>query len=184
MQEKKDLRLLMLKKRGTINPQSKQLYDNFICEKLLEIIEESNAKVVHAYIPMASEINISPLIQQLLDKKITVVSPKTLKNRQLQNLILHSLNELETGIAKTQHPANSTEYQGKYDLIIVPGLAFDKQNYRLGYGGGYYDGFLATQPNALKIGIFYPFQEVQKVPTEPHDQQLTSILVKQSAELF
>jgi 5-formyltetrahydrofolate cyclo-ligase len=183
MQEKKDLRFLMIKKRGLINSQSKQLYDNFICNKLLKTIEEKNAKVVHAYIPMANEINIAPLLQLLLDKNITVVSPKTLKNRLLQNLILKSLNELETGIAKTQHPANAIEYQGNYDVIIVPGLAFDKQNYRLGYGGGYYDSFLATQPNAFKIGIFYPFQEVGKVPTEPHDEQLSAVYV-QSADLF
>lgn len=183
MQEKKDLRFLMLKKRGLLNPQSKQLYDNFICKKLLKTIEDSRAKVVHAYIPMANEIDITPLIQQLLNNKITVVAPKTLKNRQLQNLILNSLSELETGIAKTQHPANAIEYQGNFDVIIVPGLAFDKQNYRLGYGGGYYDGFLATQPNAQKVGIFYPFQEVEKVPTEPHDEQLTTIFV-QKADLF
>ena len=183
MQEKKNLRFLMLKKRELINLHSKQLYDNFICNKLLKTIEETNAKVVHAYIPMANEIDIAPLIQKLIDKKITDVSPKTLKNRQLQNLILNSLSELETGIAKTQHPANANEYQGNYDVIIVPGLAFDKQNYRLGYGGGYYDGFLATQPKAHKIGIFYPFQEVEKVPTEPHDEQLTTIFV-QPADLF
>lgn len=174
---------MMLKKRALLHPLKKQDYDKIICNRLAETIENVKAKVVHAYIPMGNEINIAPLIQQLLDKKITVVIPKTLKNRQLQNLILNSLNDLETGIAKTQHPANSIEYQGNCDVIIVPGLAFDKQNYRLGYGGGYYDGFLATQLNALKIGIFYPFQEVEKVPTEPHDEQLSAIYV-QPADLF
>jgi len=183
MQEKQLLRQNMLKKRALLHSLKKTAYDKLICNRLAETISKVNAQVVHAYIPMGSEIDITPLIQQLLDKDIIVVAPKTLKNRQLKNLILNSLSELETGIAKTQHPANATEYQGNYDVIIVPGLAFDKQNYRLGYGGGYYDGFLATQPNALKIGIFYPFQEVEKVPTEPHDEQLSAIYV-QPADLF
>lgn len=183
MQEKQLLRANMLKKRALLHPLKKQTYDRWICNSLAKTISELDARVVHAYIPMGTEIDIAPLIQKLLDNKITVVAPKTLKNRQLQNLVLNSLTELETGIAKTQHPANATEYQGNYDVIIVPGLAFDKQNYRLGYGGGYYDGFLATQPNAHKVGIFYPFQEVEKVPTEPHDEQLSAIYV-QPAELF
>ena len=183
MQEKKLLRQHMLSQRELLNHLKKQTYDQIICSRLQEIVNQSTAKVVHVYIPMGSEINITPFIQYLLDKKITVVAPKTLKNRQLQNLILNSLSELETGIAKTQHPANGEEYQGNFDVIVVPGLAFDKQNYRLGYGGGYYDGFLATQPNALKIGVFYPFQKVEKVPTESHDEQLSTIFY-QNENLF
>ncbi|MCC7332803.1 MAG: 5-formyltetrahydrofolate cyclo-ligase [Flavobacteriales bacterium] len=183
MQEKKDIRIRMLKRRAQLNPYKKQIYDNVICKQLWETISKINAKVVHAYIPLGSEINISPLIQKLLDNKITVVVPKTLKQRKLQNLILNSLDELETGIAGTQHPANSIEFDGNYDLIVVPGLAFDKNRYRVGYGGGYYDGFLVNQPNALKIGIFYPFQEMEHVPTEPHDQQFSDIYCF-SADLF
>ncbi|MFT4755084.1 MAG: 5-formyltetrahydrofolate cyclo-ligase, partial [Salibacteraceae bacterium] len=66
--------------------------------------------------------------------------------------------------------------EGHYDLIIVPGLAFDNQNFRVGYGGGYYDGFLANQNEALKVGVFYGFQEVESVPTESHDLVLDSII--------
>jgi len=57
-------------------------------------------------------------------------------------------------------------------------LAFDANNYRLGYGGGYYDTFLAQHPTAFKQGIFYPFQEVSEVPTEVHDVQLDHVLVR------
>ena len=54
-------------------------------------------------------------------------------------------------------------------------MSFDEYNYRLGYGAGYYDNFLVNHPNALKVGIFYPFQKVDKVPTEPHDVKLDEI---------
>ena len=63
-------------------------------------------------------------------------------------------------------------------MIIVPGLAFDAQNYRLGYGGGYYDNFIVNHAQAKKIGIFYPFQKVEKVPVEAHDFPLDKILAQ------
>lgn len=176
MEEKKLLRIEMHKKRANINLAQKQQYDQQICNRLEELILQHNTKVVHSYLPMDKEIDIIPLISSLLSKGITVVTSKTLKNRQLQNLVLNSLTEIEQGVFGTTHPANSSEYFGEFDFIIVPGLAFDNNNYRLGYGGGYYDNFLVNHPKALKVGIFYPVQKVEKVPTEPHDIKLDKIL--------
>ena len=159
-------------KRANVNGDKKLTYDLEICNKLEALIDKINAKVVHAYLPMGKEIDITPLLKNLLDKNIIVVSPKTLKNRKLQNLVLNSLEEIEEGVFGTTHPTNSVEYTGAFDLIIVPGLAFDDKKYRLGYGAGYYDNFLVNHPNTLKVGVFYPFQQVIKVPIEPHDVKL------------
>ena len=90
-----------------------------------------------------------------------------------------SLTKLEMGIMQTLHPKEPLIYEGKYDLVIVPGLAFDKANYRLGYGGGYYDNFLIDHPEAHKVGIFYPFQMIDSVPKEPHDVCLDLIVSKE-----
>lgn len=176
-EEKKQLRQTMLTKRLQLNATQKEMYDRTICAQVLQLVSQNNYQVIHAYIPMANEINITPLLQQLLALNKTVVCPKTLPARSLENRILTSLQDLETGIKGTQHPATPQVYQGNYDLIIVPGLAFDDTQYRLGYGGGYYDNFLASQPQAHKLGIFYPFQKVAKVPIEAHDYCLDGILV-------
>ena len=176
-EEKKTLRQGMLLERSQLEPLLKAKYDQYICEQLLALIIEKNFKLVHAYIPMAHEIDITPLLVQLLQNNITVVCPKTLPKRQIENRILHSLQELEIGIKGTQHPANSQIYEGHYDLIIVPGLAFDAQKYRLGYGGGYYDNFLISHAQAHRVGIFYPFQEVSEVPREAHDVRLDEVIV-------
>lgn len=176
MEEKKNLRTEMHIKRATVNSDKKLTYDLEICNKLEALINKINAKVVHAYLPMGKEIDITPLLEKLLAKNIIVVSPKTLKNRKLQNLVLNSLAEVEQGVFGTTHPANTVEHTGNYDLIIVPGLAFDEYNYRLGYGAGYYDNFLVNHPNTLKVGVFYPFQKVHKVPIEPHDVKLDEII--------
>ncbi len=179
LDEKKALRKVMFGKRGALDAAIKIEYDNWICAQLEQLIVTNNYKVVHCYIPLPGEINISPLIEKLLQLKITVVSPKTLPKRKLENRILKSLSEIEVGIKGTEHPAAAIIYNGKFDLIVVPGLAFDQNNYRLGFGGGYYDNFLVTQSEAFKVGIFYPFQKVPSVPVEPHDICLDTILSKE-----
>lgn len=173
---KATLRKEMLSKRAFMNRSAKKDYDKKICDELWRMIDKENYQVIHGYLPMGTEININPLLEKLLETGRTVVTPKTLPKRKLQNLVLNSLSEIEQGVFGTSHPANTHEYKGAYDLIIIPGLAFDKNNYRLGYGAGYYDNFLIHQPDALKVGIFYPFQEVESVPREEHDVRLEEIL--------
>lgn len=177
LKQKKQLRKEMLVKRAEIKDSFKQAYDLWICSQLEKLIEAKNYKTIHAYLPMGKEIDITPLLKNLLTKNITVIAPKTLPKRKLENRILTSLSAIEKGVFGTTHPANPKEYTGKIDLIIVPGLAFDSENYRLGYGGGYYDNFLINHPEAYKIGIFYPNQKVESVPTEAHDICLDEILI-------
>ncbi len=179
-EEKKSLRKTMFENRRAIDIKVKREYDSWICSELEKLILSRGCKVVHTYIPFSTEIDINPLIQKLLALKLTVVCPKTLPKRKLENRILHSLQakDLEVGIIGTRHPLQADVYEGKYDFIVVPGLAFDSSNYRLGYGGGYYDNFLVQQPEAYKVGIFYPFQKVEAVPLESHDFSLDTILYK------
>ena len=175
MTEKKELRQKMLSKRNSLDKEQKEKWDDQLCEKLLEVIYKKQPGIVHTYLPMDSEINISPVIEELLKTGKTVVAPKALKQRKMQNLILQSLQELEEGIYGTRHPAMENEYQGTYDLIIIPGLAFDQQLNRLGYGSGYYDSFLVHQPGAYKLGICYPFQLLETIPIEKHDSRIDNI---------
>lgn len=180
---KNELRKKMLIQRNSFDVSKKKEYDKWICDALWDIVTDKDYKTVHCYLPMGKEINLNPLIEKLLATNRLVITPKTLRKRKLQNLVLKSLNEVEQGIFGTSHPANSTEYTGEFDLIIVPGLAFDKNNFRLGYGGGYYDGFLNQQPNAYKLGIFYPFQKVDQVPNETHDVRLNDVLINQTQSI-
>lgn len=173
---KKSLRQEMLAKRLSIITAKKTEYDTWICNQLLDLIIQRNAKVVHAYLPMGNEIDITPLLEELLKTGITVITPKTLPKRVLENRVLHNLQAVEKGVFGTTHPLEADIYQGHYDLAIVPGLAYDNDNYRLGYGGGYYDSFLVQHPEIFKVGICYPFQMVTKVPRENHDLQLDKII--------
>lgn len=175
--QKNILRKEMLVKRAKLLKSAKKKYDEWICNSLWNLIKTHNYTKVHCYLPMGTEIDITPLINKMLQENITVVTPKTLSNRTLKNLVLSSLNDLEKGVFGTSYPTNAKEFLGTYNLIIVPGLSFNKLNYRLGYGGGYYDNFMAQYPNSKKIGICYPFQLVEKIPIEAHDLQIDDVLV-------
>lgn len=176
MQEKKELRKRLLTQRNAISPLQKQTWDRSINEQLELLIAMGALKTVHTYIPMEGEVNLVPFIQYMLARGVKVVCPKTLPGRVMENRVLHSLHVLEEGKYGTQHPAKADIYTGDYDLIIVPGLAFDVNRYRMGYGGGYYDNFLKEYAQALKVGVSYPFQCLEVVPTEAHDVQLDLVL--------
>jgi 5-formyltetrahydrofolate cyclo-ligase len=176
--EKKALRRAMKTKRDALPLEYKLKYDNWICNALGLLIAEKNCIVVHAYLPMGNEIDISPLIENLLMNNITIVVSKTLKKRALEHLVLASLDNLEPGVYGTSHPKNGVVFTGELDFVLVPGLAFDTENYRLGYGGGYYDTFLAAYTTAFTVGVAYPFQKINSVPKEAHDTRLDLVLVK------
>lgn len=161
-----------------MDPVQLENWSQSICQQLEELINHSvkPVKTIHAFLPMDREINIVPLLQKLLDQGKTLVTPKTLKKRQLEHLILEDLNDLEDGVFGTQHPASGRIFTGNYDLIIVPGLAFDKRKNRIGYGAGYYDTFMQDHPKAFKVGIGFPFQFLNEIPVEAHDVRLDLII--------
>ena len=67
-------------------------------------------------------------------------------------------------------------YEGSFDLIVVPGMAFDRDGHRLGRGRGYYDRFLSKYPEVKTIGICFDFQFLESIPTEPHDRRVDEVI--------
>ena len=154
----------------------RDIFSQRMSEQLWDLIVDRKVKVLHSYLPMGSEVNVIPVLQKALENDITVIVPRSLKKRQMQNLIVKDLKTMEVGIFNTYHPKNALEYTGAYDLVIVPGLAFDRSGFRVGYGAGYYDTFLAEESTALKVGVCYPFQVMEQVPVEEHDVKLDILL--------
>lgn len=182
LQAKNAIRSEMLAKRDVLPPQQKALFDQQICHRLWQLIDHMNVQVLHSYLPMRSEVDIFPFIRRALLDGIKVIVPKTLSQGRLVHLELNSLDQLKPGRFGTQFPFPEFEYEGDYDLIIVPGLAFNPKGQRLGYGGGYYDRFLKTQPSALKVGVFYAFQYCEKIPVQEHDIALDQVIVPEDTD--
>lgn len=162
--------------RDQLDPHEKFIKDTSICKKLMSLTFSVQPRIVHVYIPMKSEPDIWDFIEFLLQNNIKVVAPKTLKNRMLEHYYLENKNALVKGTFGTLHPLENIQFEGLADLVIVPGLAFDENGNRVGYGGGYYDAFLKSQSAALKVGVCYDFQLLKNLPKEEHDVPVNSVI--------
>jgi 5-formyltetrahydrofolate cyclo-ligase len=179
MKEKKALRSQLIVTRDALETKQKSDWDHSINTQLQAQLACKKVETLHTFLPMGNEVGLYPVIEMALQNGITVVTPRAQSQRKMQHLVLNSLTELEEGIYGTHHPANSYEYEGVYDFIIVPGLAFDLKGNRLGYGAGYYDTFLKDHVSAYRCGVAYPFQLVDQVPCEPHDIKVDQVIVPQ-----
>ena len=124
-----------------------------------------NAKTVMLYWSLPDEVDTQTLISELLKTK-TVILPTVVKDDIIPVKLTHT-SELHEGEFHILEPKNR-EFIGKIDLIVVPGVAFDRCGNRLGRGRGFYDRFLQHQ-TAETVGTCFDFQLVEQVPTEPND---------------
>lgn len=132
-----------------------------IVEKLLASDQWQTAKVVALYMPQEFEFDLKILFEQR-DKQIVI--PKTLPNRQMI-FVKYNKNDLERTKFGILEPKSKQETVP--DLILVPGLAWNKEGYRIGFGAGYYDRYLADFPGQT-TSVCYDFQQKDFRP-ETHD---------------
>jgi len=161
-----------------------------IKEKLFEFAEFKRAKCVMFYIATDKEVETDFMIAeaQRIGKKIVVPTilkgeenlPEGRQQRIIASLLEDSEKELTPGPYGILQPQSKyiREMPGeKIDLVVVPGLAFDKSGRRLGRGGGYYDKFLASLPlETPRVGLAFDFQLIEDIPSLSHDIPVTRVI--------
>ena len=159
---------------------------DIITDKLLNLDCIKNAKNIMLYLDFNNEVKTDQLITKLISLNLgkIVSSPITLKEER--KLIPSQITDLKNGIQygayniREPKPECSPAINIKdLDVIIVPAVAYDKNCYRLGYGGGFYDRFLENlRKDAVTIGIAFDLQIFDEVPKEAHDAQLDYIVTE------
>ena len=166
---KEKLRTYFRELRNGLSPDYRKQISAEICLNLLEFINHGGHRIIHSYLPIGNEVDVEPLLAELLDTGRQVIVPKTLPDRQMEHYELKNLQSLHDGIFGTRYPFCEEVYTGDYQVILVPGLSFDQKGHRLGYGAGYYDVFL-QDTRGIKIGVAFPEQlSVDDLPNEAHD---------------
>lgn len=153
-----------------------------IKDKLFNEEEFKKAKVVMFYVSLKDEVDTYRMIDEALKAGKRVCVPVILKEekRLIAGEIHNRLEDLESqhfGIYQPKQDRVKEVPLDDIDLVVVPGVAFDKNNIRLGRGHGYYDRFLPGLPSATKaLGLAFDFQIVENLPQDPHDIPVSKIV--------
>lgn len=195
--EKHELRLLMKSKRDALDVKTRTIKNSAISENLISIFDEKllQTPVVYltVYQAMGSEVNLSYYIEEAYRRKVHVCFPCMTKMSDSTSQMLmrfvpenfykqHEVPFLDRPLASfaLDDPALDCfpiVEPKRFDMVVVPLLAFDKHNNRLGYGGGNYDRFLPKLiETAVVVGVAYSEQETDLIPLEEHDIPLPRII--------
>lgn len=177
METKQELRkyIKALKRSTHKEVLAEQSHD--ICEAIMADSHVAVAKTLMAFYPLADEPDIAPVLPQLRKAGKRVVLPAVADGRiELRDFDEHE--ELAEGAYHIKEPQKASAVKPHdIDVILVPGMAFTASGKRLGRGGGYYDRFLPEASKAWKIGIAFPLQLLDDVPTDAYDQCVDRVIV-------
>lgn len=179
---KNKLRKEIREKRDRIPISDRKNRSKVIAKKFFLTDYYTKSRNILAYYPFGSEIDTSLVIIRALKNNKSIILPKVFE-RELKLYYLDKLSEqLEKGeygimepIPRFCRPAKIKDI----DLAIIPGLGFDKNLNRLGYGGGFYDRLLALIPSKTKrIALCFDIQIIDKIPTIKHDIKIDVLITE------
>ena len=184
--DKKILRKEILEKRNNINLVKKMEMDKKILEQFYESKYYKEAEKIFIYISYDSEINTKVIINRALKDKKKIYVPRTeFKTRHMDAVEITTLDNLiesKYGILepKTEEPHIDPN---EFDLIVVPGVAFDRNGGRMGYGAGFYDRYFKkiNEENIdkiIKLALAYELQILDKVPMDAKDVPVDYIITE------
>jgi 5-formyltetrahydrofolate cyclo-ligase len=180
-QLKKQTRKEMIRLLESISPSVRKAKGKMIADKLLDLKEYRDAKNVLLFASFRNEVDTFPVIKDALKNKAVVVLPRvnTIK-KELELFSIRDVEELRPGYASIPEPEpdDARSFPStNIDFILVPGLAFDSQGRRLGYGGGYYDRLLERLgPGPVRVAVAYTEQIIDNVPSTDHDKKVNIIV--------
>ena len=147
-----------------IEEKSAELGRRFLASELYK-----NADTIYGYLPYNQEVRTVPMLEQALRDGKRVAVPKVYGDR-MRFLLMTDLSLVEKGYAGIPEPvADGPAADDPRALVLMPGLAFDPQGHRIGYGGGFYDKFLEEEPGHPTLALCYDFQMLPQLDTEEHD---------------
>lgn len=179
---KSEIRKEILRVRGEASPLTLKEYNNIIFNKVISTGEYEKSKLMFIYVSYKNEVDTYNIIRHALEKGKRVCVPKVLSKAEgMVAVEIKSVNELRKGFQGILEPEISEKNvvinEKDIDLVIIPGVAFDLNGGRVGYGGGFYDRFLPLlNENCGKIAIAYDFQIVPRINVEKNDFTVKCII--------
>ncbi|MBB5022042.1 5-formyltetrahydrofolate cyclo-ligase [Desulfurispira natronophila] len=177
---KQQLRLVCQKQRQLISFQQQQRLGSIISQRLIHLLGPHLPTNVASYVPLAGEVDITPLNTYILKQNGHLLLPRVTG----VDMSMHQVTGLNQLVrhGKMWQPSSDTCRCDEVPLIIVPGVAFDKLRNRMGYGKGYYDRFLANNNHhrSFLVGVVQEDLLFASIPAEPHDRKVDMIVTETS----
>jgi 5-formyltetrahydrofolate cyclo-ligase len=182
---KTDLRTRMRALRDSIPPLERERLGRAVADRLFGLQDIRAARTVMVFYSFGSEIPTAGIVDRLSAEAKRVLLP-FFDDGAMAAAEVRSGEEL---LATTYGPKEPSSREpvdpGDIDVVITPGLAFDRRGYRLGYGGGHYDRYLSgVGPRTRRIGIAFHLQLVDEVPREPGDRRIDLLITDREALRF
>ena len=177
--DKKSLRKRYLAARAALAPAEKQRIDCGITENILQSTLYARADCIFCYVSTAEEIDTRAILETALRDGKTVCVPLCGKGGSMSARKITALSDLRTGHYGILEPSDTAEELApeNIDLILAPALSCDRSGYRLGYGGGYYDRFLA-KTHAACAALCASARLADALPHEDFDRRCDYIITE------
>ena len=179
---KSEMRKNILAKRNNLDMEYCDRIGEVLLERLISGEYLKNINTVFIYVSTGKEVSTLPTIEYMLNNSIQVCVPKVTGCGNMKAVEIKSLSNLGIGKFGIYEPVDNIVQMSIPipTLAIIPGLAFDKEGYRIGYGGGYYDRYFSNFNNleeVYKLGVCYDFQLVDEVPIDQYDIKMDEVLM-------
>ena len=174
--DKTALRKTIRDQKRAMTPEQIEEKSRLLAQKFFASEAYQKASAIYGYLPYNQEVRTVAMLEQALRDGKRVAVPKCY-GEEMRFLWMHDLSLVEKGYAGIPEPiADEPVADDKTALVLMPGLAFDPQGHRIGYGGGFYDRFLEQEPNHPTLALCYDFQMLEHLETESHDIPVDIVL--------
>ena len=174
--KKEELRMKNKAKRKEMKPCEVEEKSKRTAEIFLNSDIYKNANVIMLYYPLGNEVDTRYIFKKLLnDNKIAVFPVTDIVTNEITPVLADNNTQFLKGAYSVFEPDNKKVYNEKIDLVIVPGIAFDKRGFRVGFGKGCYDRFL-EKINAIKVGFCYDFQITDNIENDIFDIKMNYLV--------
>ncbi|MCK5218878.1 5-formyltetrahydrofolate cyclo-ligase [bacterium] len=176
---KTTIRKNLLRARRALKPEARSNFSRRIVQQVLALPEWSSSPCIGIYLSLPDEVSTAGLVRAALATgKILAAPVVNLKTHSLVFRRFNNPDDLRPGPLGILQPINGPVIvPSQFDLLIIPGVGFDLNCHRLGYGQGFYDRFLPECPG-FRLGLAFEVQLMASLPTTPQDQPMHRVLTE------
>ena len=168
MQSKNEIRKAMQQKKKELSLEYEKRAEEACFKRVISLPEWKNAECILIYVSYNHEMGTMLLIEEAFRLGKIVASPKV-EGSVMNFYVYETWNELIKSKRGILEPVPNDKVIPDNSLMLMPGVAFDVNRNRIGYGGGYYDKYNAAHPHIKKVAIAYDFQILDDVPSDIYD---------------